>query len=94
MEPLAFLSTKLTLTSPSAMLQQALEIYNNTLDYQNESARTTYKLGCVKLEAGESESGAELIRQATEIYRRIVPSMSEYEPDEKDFDMLIMSLSR
>lgn len=76
------------------MIQQAIDIYNNELKYQNESARAVYKLGCVRLDDGDVELGNALIEEAKERYLKIIPGVNTSELDEGDFDRLIMAWSR
>jgi hypothetical protein len=90
---LLFLIYKLTIFA-RAMLQQALDIYNNDVKYQNEIARTMYKLGCAKLDDEDTESGTALVREAESMYRLIIPRISVSKLGEDDFDKLVMSWSR
>jgi hypothetical protein len=64
------------------------------LAYQNESARTMYKLGCVKVDEGDVESGTALKQEAKSMYRRIVLGESPPELGQDKFDQLVMSWSR
>jgi hypothetical protein len=76
------------------MLQQALDVYNDDTNYQNESARTMYKLGTVKLDNGEVESGIALVEEAKLIYSRIFPGRPLDSLGEGDFDKLVIAWSR
>ena len=76
------------------MLQQALDVYNEDTNYQNESARTMYKLGIVKLDSGDIESGTALVEEAKLIYSRIFPGKPLDGLGESDFDKLVIAWSR
>lgn len=53
-----------------------------------------YKLGCVKVDEGDIESGTALIKEAKSVYRRIVLGESPFELGQDKFDQLVMSWSR
>ena len=76
------------------MLEQAWIIYNNDSLYQNEIARTTYKLGCVLQDSGDVVKGGVLINKAEKLRRQILPDADDRFVDEDSFDKLVMFWSR
>jgi len=53
-----------------------------------------YKLGTVKLDKGEVESGTALVEEAKLIYSRIFPGRPLDSLGEGDFDKLVIAWSR
>lgn len=76
------------------MLEQALAIYKSGSKYQNEMARTIYKLGRVRLDQGDSDAGESMLAKATELYDQLGRPRGQDELTETDFDNLIMAWSR
>ena len=79
---------------PSTMLQQALNIYNNDPLYNNEIARTKYKLGCTLQDSGEISKGRIEIEKAETLRRQILGGAPDQDVDEESFDKLVMFWSR
>ena len=76
------------------MLQQALNIYNNDPLYNNEIARTTYKLGCTLQDSGEMSKGRMMIENAEMLRCQILGGSPDQDVDEESFDKLVMFWSR
>ena len=76
------------------MLEQALSIYNNDPLYNNEIARTTYKLGCTLQDSGEMSKGRMMIEKAEMLRCQILGGAPDQDVDEESFDKLVMFWSR
>lgn len=76
------------------MLEQALDAYGDNSYYQNEQARTLYKLGHAQVVSGRTELGDASIAQARDIFMRIKPDVDTDQVREVDFDNLVMSWFR
>ncbi|KAJ5160567.1 uncharacterized protein N7482_007571 [Penicillium canariense] len=78
------------------MLETALDIYTcQSHLFQNEIARTKYKMGCLKQDTKHHSEGAALIREAERIRQQIVPPR-HWEPanGEEDFDNIVQFWTR
>ena len=78
------------------MLKKALDVYRkNSVFFKNEIARTCYKLGCVYQDAGDLPKGTQLIEEAEQLRREIVPpehwAPAQYE---QDYDEIVQFWTR
>ena len=78
------------------MLKQALEVFRSSKLYRNETARTTYKLGCVLQDSGKIQEGKKLIDDAEQLYRSIrgIGATDVLDLDEQAYDGIVMFWSR
>ena len=78
------------------MLETALGIYRLSKSnfYRNEIARTTYKLGCVLFDSGNTIRGRQTQLEAKELRREILGSDCSPAKSEDDYDDLVMFWSR
>jgi tetratricopeptide (TPR) repeat protein len=75
-------------------LNSALGIYSGSSFYQNEIARTKYKLGCVLRDAGQEIEGRKTLLEAEELRKKILGSDCRPARTEEDYNDLLMFWSR
>jgi hypothetical protein len=84
--------------SRSALLDQALKIFNLDSYHRPEAARAHYKKGSVMKKIDQEEEAKEELDMALDIFNSIVPPESRVgsidELDDEDFDHQIMFWSR
>ena len=78
------------------MLKKALDVYRkHPVFFKNEIARTIYKLGCVLQDAGNLSQGTQLIEEAEQLRREIVPpehwAPAKYD---QDYDEIVQFWTR
>lgn len=78
------------------MLDAALKIFKSSHFYQNEVARTSYKLGCVHQDSGQIALGRQEIEKAEDLRFTILSASGLYTPvtGEESFDEIVMFWSR
>ena len=78
----------------SALLEQALKIFNLDAYHRPEAARAHYKKGHVHHQMGQEEEGKQEFDTALELFNRVVPAEDRVgsidELDDEDFDHWIM----